>query len=233
MPGENRGQAAGEEFDEATCSVMPQHRVVRLQLLRHGAVRELERRGVRGQLDTPLSEEGRLQTRRLVDWMVEHEARPDRLVGSDLTRCRELGEALAERWALPYEPDLRLREQDMGHWQGLSWGEISERYGPLVNDYWNDYVHTCPPGGEPLAAVARRVEAWWTESSRGDEDLRLCVVTHVGVIRSLVCARLGLPLDQALRLTPATGSHTSLLVSDAGAVLAAFGERPWMFGEEP
>ena len=79
--------------------------------------------------------------------------------------------------------------------------------------------------------MQQRVVQWWIEAAASQQDGRLCVVTHVGVIRSLTCYLLDLPLDQALRLAPGMASHSKLLVSDAGSVIEAFGERPWRFGQ--
>ena len=57
---------------------------------------------------------------------------------------------------------------------------------------------------------------------------RLWVVTHVGVVRTLLCHLLGVPVSDALRFAPAVASHTGVLHSEAGAVLTSFGERPWL-----
>jgi len=226
------GQAAGVEFDPATREVMRDQWVTRLHLLRHGAVARLEQRVVRGQADEPLSDEGRLQSRQLARWLAEHEPAPDRIVGSDLGRCRELGLDLAARVQLEYESDVALREQDMGRWQGRTWAAVTEADAELVKSYWDDYVHTAPPGGESFAELVERAAGWWRSTADACVGRRLWVVTHVGVIRALTSTLLGLPPEQALRLAPATASHTSFLVSAAGAVLTSFGERPWLFGGE-
>ena len=129
--------------------------------------------------------------------------------------------------ALELEP--RLREQHLGAWQGRTWEAISASEPEAVRAYWADYVHARPAGGESFGDLAARVRAWWDVNRPSLEGERLVLVTHVGVIRALLAQLLGLPLDQALRLAPAVGSHTALALSEAGAVLEAFGERPWTF----
>ena len=230
MAGES-GQAAGPEFDSPTRGVMPESWVTRLHLLRHGEVARFEERVVRGQSEVPLSEEGRAQGRLLVEWLARYEAAPDRIVGSDLRRCSELGEALAARYGLEYEVDARLREQHMGRWQGQTWATATQEDEQLVRAYWDDYLHTAPPGGESFAQLVERVAAWWRSARDASQGRRIFVVTHVGVIRALTCTLLDVPAEQALRLAPATASHTSFVVSAAGAVLNTFGERPWLFGD--
>lgn len=226
------GQAAGEGFDPATQGIMPDAEVTRLHILRHGAVANLEARVVRGQLDVPLSPSGLAQSTRLASWLVTHEPRPEVLVGSDLVRCRDLGNALAARLGVGYETTAALREQHMGDWQGLTWSSVTERDAELVRAYWDDYVHVAPPGGESFADLVARVGSWWDEARNSWSGQNIWVVTHVGVIRALSIRLLGLQPGEALRLAPATASHTAFLVSKGGAVLTSFGERPWLFQEE-
>lgn len=219
------GQAFSGGLDPATARILPSARACELVLLRHGAVQELERRIVRGQLDVPLSAEGLRQHTELARWL-EHELdpRPALVWSSDLVRCRDLAERLGGRVRF----DARLREQHMGRWEGLSWAEITAEDPARVSAYWQDYAHTCPSGGESLFDVASRVASWWEEAGAGAE--RVVVCTHIGVIRVLLCQLFGQPLAQALRFAPATGSSTQLLLGDAGAVLNTLGERPWSFG---
>lgn len=225
------GQAAGAQFDPATRGIMPDRTVTRLHLLRHGNVADFEARIVHGQLDVPLSPEGLEQTALLVRSLAEREQRPDALLGSDLSRCRTLGDALAQRTGLAYEPTAALREQDMGDWQGRTWSAITERDPERVRAYWDDYANVAPPGGESFADLVARASAWWDETLGARAGSTLWVVTHVGVIRALSCRLLGLPPGEALRLAPATASHTAFLVGEAGAVLTSFGERPWLFAD--
>ena len=70
------------------------------------------------------------------------------------------------------------------------------------------------------------MRAFWTEVREELLDRRAVFVTHVGVLRCFLARLLELPLDSALRLAPATGSHSEVLWSSAGGVLETFGERP-------
>ena len=224
------GQAAGELFDPTTREELPATCVVRLHLLRHGEVRSFGERVVRGQLDVALSAEGERQHTRLAEWLPANAPRPARLVTSDLVRCAELADRLERATGVAASVDARLREQDMGAWQGRTWAEVNREDAARVHAYWDEYVDVAPPGGESLRALSARVVAWWEETRAEVRDGHVWVAAHIGPIRALLCHLLGVPLDQALRFAPAVGSHTSVLVSEAGAVLNALGERPWTFG---
>jgi len=225
-----RGQAAGESFDPSSSAVFPSTRVGHLALLRHGEVESMDQRVLWGQADVRLSPEGERQSSELARWCAQSERRPDLLFSSDLQRCARLARELGAR--LGIEPELvpALREQHLGAWQGRTWGEITRGELGLVRAYWSDYAHTRPPGGESLADVSARVHAWWDAQRARVEGRAVALVTHVGVIRTILCHALRHPLEEALRFAPATASHSALILSDSGAVLTSFGERPWLAG---
>ena len=225
----SRGQAFTGVFDPATSAILPSSRVTHVHLLRHGEVADLARRVVRGQIDVELSPRGRAQHAALVAWFARHEPRPDVVIASDLARCRELAQALGAAVERTPAIDPRLREQSMGSWEGRTWGEITAAEPDLVRAYWDDYFRARPSGGESLADLDRRIAGWWSATLAAHAGGRIVVVTHIGVIRVLLCRLLGIEGDQALRFAPATASHTAVLIGEAGAVVEAFGERPWSY----
>jgi broad specificity phosphatase PhoE/nicotinamide riboside kinase len=223
-----RGQASGGGFDVVTQAALPSRGVTSAHLLRHGEVAGHATRALFGQLDVALSDEGRRQERELTRWFAANEAPPTRIYSSDLSRCASLARRLADAYGCAVAHDPRLREQHLGAWQGRTWEEVTRDDLERVRAYWSDYATTRPTGGESLADVAARVAAWWHDVERGGTGDRIVVVTHVGVIRVLLSTWLETPLSSALRWAPATASHTHVLLSDAGAVLQTFGERPWL-----
>ncbi|MBK7875269.1 MAG: histidine phosphatase family protein [Planctomycetes bacterium] len=223
------GQAFTGRFDAITARILPSSLVTHVHLLRHGTVQGMEQRIVRGQLDEPLSSAGRAESAALARWFARNEPRPDRIVSSDLVRCRELAGLVARESGAPLELDPRLREQSMGRWEGLTWAEITAAEPENVRAYWNDYFHVQPSGGESFQELTLRVATFWNELLAQHAGERIVVVTHIGVIRVLLCELLGVPGEDALRFAPAVASHTALQLGEAGAVLNALGERPWRF----
>lgn len=219
-------QATARGFDADTLGVMPDRWFTRVVLVRHGAVAELTERVVRGQLDTGLSALGRAQTRAAVDALAARHPDLRAIFSSDLPRCAMLADALAKKTGAPLALEPKLREQDMGRWQGQTWAKLTAEDPERVSAYWDDYANTAPPEGESLAAVQQRVRRWWNSEAELRRGGTIVVVGHVGTFRCLLSELFGTPLDQALRWAPGTGSLTELLWSEAGAVIEVFGERP-------
>lgn len=203
-------------FDQATMRIIPSASVVRAHLFRHGAVEGS--RVCRGWSDVALSAHGREQTTRAAAWLRAHVPPPDLVIGSDLSRCAALARQIDAHALL----DPALREQDMGRWEGRAWADLTRDDPAGVTAYWDDYVGARPPGGETYGECYDRVVRWWT--AQGFADQRVVVVTHIGVLRALLCHWLGLGPAQALRWSPTYASHTQVLLAEAGVVVERFGE---------
>lgn len=121
------------------------------------------------------------------------------LWSSPLRRCRELAEELHRQPVL----DARLREMDFGAWEGRLWDDIPR----AELDAWAaDVAGYAPPGGESPLALQRRVLAFVATLPVAEAVL----VTHAGVIRSLVAHVSGRPIADCLDFRPAYGSRTRL-----------------------
>lgn len=208
-------------FDKPTQGILPSATVVRVHLLRHGEV--AGSRVCRGHSDAALSPRGLEQTARTAEWL-RRSGPFDRVITSDLGRCRALADAIGGE----VEATPALREQDMGRWDGRGWEELTVADPAGTTAYWNDYVNARPPGGETYGECFERAKAWW--NAQPLRDGRIVVVTHVGIIRALMCHWLGMGPDQALRWAPPFASHSRVLLAEAGAVVEAFGETAHLGG---
>ena len=211
------------EWDPVTLEELPSRRLVELHLFRHGRPDTGGVRRAYGHTDYPLSEEGRRQSRELLE-LARGLERPRGVISSDLARCTALAERLAEDLGVPLRTTPALREQHMGDWEGRPWRDINVEDATGTHDFWDDYLDARPPGGETWGEMARRVTGWFEDADLADGSW--FVVAHIGVIRALLCRHLGVPMDEALRWAPAPGSHTHLLLADAGAVLNVLGALP-------
>lgn len=116
-------------------------------------------------------------------------------------RAVETAEPIARALDLPIRRDRRLRELDLGRWQGLTREEIAETYP----DEWAEYRELYDPtfrrgGGESYAEAQERIVPVVEEIARNHAGARVAVVFHGGVLRTYLCYVLGLSLEHAWRL---------------------------------
>src|SRR5690606_760260 len=95
-------------------------------------------------------------------------------------------ESLASALSVPLALDPRLREIDLGEWQGLTSDEVktwdAERYLAVEHDPWK----VRRPGGECGADVGFRALACLEEHADRHAGQHLIAVSHGGTIRNLL-----------------------------------------------
>lgn len=118
---------------------------------------------------------------------------------SPAARCVRLAETLGAGIHI----DERLRELDMGAWDGRAWSELPRD----ATEHWlADYVHRRPPGGESFAELAARAAAAVTDIAAKHVTGSSLIVTHAGVIRALLARAAGMPLEHAASIAAPYGS---------------------------
>lgn len=183
-----------------------------LDLIRHGLPEGGTR--FRGQRDDPLSEQGWREMWQAVD---RSPAPWELICCSPLRRCRDFALALGERLALEVKEDARLKEVGFGVWEGLTPEEARRRDPELFRDFYWDPIHRRPEGAEPLESFRDRVVQVFDDILAGYQGQHLLIVTHAGVIRTLVAHVLEAPLITLYRLTLETAGVSRLRID---------GERP-------
>ena len=172
-----------------------------IYLIRHGKPEfPDERKYCIGRTDLPLSEEGRTQIRALGETFAGR--RIEKIYTSPLKRCRESAAILQEviDRSIPIEVVDGLAEIDMGEWDGHSFDEIREQFPAEYVARGADMYDFRLPQGESFAAVQARAVACvarWQARYPGD---CLLLVSHAGVLRTLLCHWLALPLAAVMRI---------------------------------
>ncbi len=113
------------------------------------------------------------------------------VLSSPLIRALETAEAVAARHGLKVEASPGLTDIDFGEWQGLSHGEVRNRYGDAYATWRNHPDEARIPAGESLAEVRQRAMAVISDLVSSAEGAAV-VVSHRVVLKLLVCAMLGL-----------------------------------------
>jgi broad specificity phosphatase PhoE len=180
----------------------------RLLLIRHGEVDANVEYRFLGRRDDPLNENGLAQAQRLAS--LASTLPIDLVVSSPKDRARTTAQAIAEATGSTMSCDQRLVELDFGDWEGLTREQIIDG-DPVRREFilrWDRDPALAAPGGESLGAVQERVVGFADEIVRDHAGETLAVVSHMGPIKALLCAALGVPLTATrhLFLDPATVS---------------------------
>jgi broad specificity phosphatase PhoE len=189
------------------------NRVRRVVLLRHGRTEWNATGRFQGQLDSPLDVMGRAQAATAAVAVAPME--PDAIVSSDLSRTADTAAAVSAEVGLPVSLDPRLREIDLGAWQGLTRAEAREKF-PDEYASWQAGSDARRGDGETYAEVGARasecVLEWLDKLGPG---ATLVAVTHGGTARATIGTLLGFDPDLYWRLAPLGNCRWSLL-SDMG-----------------
>lgn len=165
----------------------------RLYLLRHGQTEFNASRRMQGQLDTHLSQVGREQARTAAGYF--HGQGISKIISSDLMRAHDTALAVAEVCGLSVHTDERLRETNLGQWQGKAAHEV-DQHAPGARAVWRHDPTWAPPEGETRLEVAARAKAVVDEQMRsfdGWDEGGLLLVAHGGTLIALTCALLNVP----------------------------------------
>ncbi|MFE7628452.1 bifunctional RNase H/acid phosphatase [Streptomyces sp. NPDC057509] len=182
-----------------------------LVLLRHGetALTPQKRFSGSGGTDPELSAAGREQAERAAAAFAAR-GTVQEIVSSPLRRCRETAGAVAARLGLEARVEDGLRETDFGAWEGLTFGEVRERYAADL-DAWLDSPDAAPTsGGESFAQVAVRVAEARDRLVARCAGRTVLVVTHVTPIKTLVRLALGAPPESLFRMELSAASVSAV-----------------------
>lgn len=176
-------------------------------LIRHGETEWNVQKRFQGHLDIPLSPRGIGQAFRLAERLARSQQDFDGLYASDLRRARETAEPLAQVLGLPLKTSPLLREIHVGELAGLTRQEAEARFPLFFRQAAFDPWNARRPGGESMADLAERFQAFVESLPPG----RHLLVTHGGVIRAALKLALDLPGETWRRFHIQNTSITRLL----------------------
>jgi probable phosphoglycerate mutase len=159
-----------------------------------------------GTSNDPLSSLGQAQAMQIAEAL---SVLPVEVVySSPLQRTYDTALPIAARHSLEVQRVDDLRECDFGTWEGATRAEIIARSPENARRLreWEQDPTITPPGGESFEALRQRVCAVVERLTQAHPDQSIVLVTHVGPIKVLLGAALGILLSSAFRIfiDPAT-----------------------------
>lgn len=179
----------------------------RLVLWRHGETDHNAAGRMQGHFDSVLTDTGWNQARFAVPALARFE--PELVMASDLRRATDTATVFSEASGVPLRLDKRLRETNLGAWQGLNSEEVDADW-PGARQTWGQDPTFRPPDGETKVEVSVRAAELVAEL---DADLTGTVLlcTHGGLINALTSHLLDLPVPLWPRVSGLGNCHWTVL----------------------
>lgn len=151
-----------------------------LTLIRHGETPANTGGVWHGSTDTPLSDRGHQQARRVGQHLVDAGESYSQIYSSPLQRARYTAEAIGRGLGLEVKQDPGLTEYDLGSWEGKTYLELHQDY--RLWERMKEDPDFAPHGGESPRQVVDRYVGTLRRIASAHPGDRVIVVGHGGAI---------------------------------------------------
>jgi 2,3-bisphosphoglycerate-dependent phosphoglycerate mutase len=165
--------------------------ITKITIVRHGQSTGNATGHFTGQVDVPLSARGRQEAELTAQRLATEQLTA--IYASDLQRAYHTAEIVAANHPLTVQQDLRLREINVGAFQGQSFLAVAAQYPVEFAALSQRNLDMVAPGGESHRQVRMRVITAFQEILAACAGGHVLIVAHGGVIFHLNHFILGLP----------------------------------------
>jgi broad specificity phosphatase PhoE len=158
----------------------------RVLLIRHGETEWNATGRWQGRAPVPLNDSGLAQSRLLGRYLAAHGPHIDELYSSDLARAMQTAAAVAAPLQLAVRPEPRLREVDLGDWQGLTRAEAEAWDGERYAVYIAGRGTSPPPNGESWEQVKARARSAFDDLTARHAGQTIVLVSHGGTVGRII-----------------------------------------------
>jgi len=194
----------------------------RLIVIRHGESKWNREGRQQGHLDSGLTETGIAQVRAIAERLRKQSFTA--LYSSDLGRAYQTAEIIASQTGHRVVTDERLRERNLGIFQGHTWDEIERKYPEELHSYRTSGPGYVIPQGESVRQRVQRTVGCLEELATRHRGESIVVVAHSGVLNGLLRRTLGIPLEQRRRFKLWNASLNVFLYEDGTWTLGTWGD---------
>ena len=166
-------------------------------LIRHGETEWNSQQRMQGHSNSDLSSVGQAQIQALGEWMKNVPF--DHIYSSDSLRAKQTAEAITQFSGHELKIDLRLREKNLGVFEGLTSEEARERHPEVFRLFKTAGSKYVIDEGESTQQLQDRALEVVDEIRIKHLEERVLLVTHGGFIRVVMKHSLGLSLETPTR----------------------------------
>lgn len=156
----------------------------------------------------------------------------DAIYSSDISRAVIMANEIAQYHGLTVRYEKRLREINLGDWEGLHISEMQEKWPQQYHVWITDQGHCICPNGESITDVQRRVmDGIRAIAAEHPNETVLCV-SHGLALKTVLVELTGAPLSQFRELKYVTNaSITTLQVEGDQIALVSYGDHSYLSSE--
>ena len=165
--------------------------------IRHGETEWNSQQRMQGHSNSDLSSVGQAQIQKLGQWMKNVPF--DHIYSSDSLRAKQTAEAITQFSGHELKIDLRLREKNLGVFEGLTSEEARERHPEVFSLFKTAGSKYVIDEGESTQQLQDRALEIVDEIRIKHLEERVLLVTHGGLIRVVMKHSLGLSLETPTR----------------------------------
>ncbi len=195
--------------------------MVKILFLRHAESVANKNHVFCGQMDAPLTELGLIQAEKAADYILNN-YKIDAAYSSDLIRVKQTAAPTVKDLGLEVNYSKKLREIDVGAWQGVSIEEISISDAETYNRYIAGDATVRLGGAESFEDLRKRALEVINEIVRNNDGKTVLVATHGGVIRTLCGIWLNLSIVEMQKTHPITNASITEVNINGGKVEISF-----------
>jgi broad specificity phosphatase PhoE len=129
------------------------------------------------------------QVQALARWLATCDLGKAHIYSSDMMRARQTAQAIARELGTTVEYTAKLREMNLGEWQGLTHDEVEARWPGELAARHLDIENHAAPGGESGADIRKRIFDFYTgllDKHRGETIILISHGGSLAVLRSAI-----------------------------------------------
>ena len=195
-----------------------------LYIVRHGETVWNTEDKMQGVKDSPLTDKGKIHAQRMGEKLKEMGVDFSALYTSDLGRALNTAEIINSNIGIEITEEERLRERNMGVFEGHSWDYVRENYKEdfkLLVSEDDDY---CIPEGESRGEYRDKVISFMKFIAEKHEGENILAVTHRGFINFFLRIILNIPLNARSGLKINNASLSVFTLHKGRWLLERFGD---------
>jgi len=202
----------------------PEESITTLLLIRHGHTRATEEGRLYTDPEAALTDEGLKQSKALAEWLMSRP--PDVILSSTAKRVVATAESISGQTNLKIIRVEDLNEWHVGDWEGRTYLDLKKNDPEDYKRWTADPIRMRPPGGESIEDMYERTKQRIAELIDQYEGKRVALVTHAGIVRSVIVHALGMPLDNFWRISIPVGTVSKVDFSKSFATVHFMAMRP-------